>query len=470
MEKFSFRLQVFLLPLLALMLVSLLMCAYITPVHMGQKNTTYTDYGKFYQSSLFEQEKKAIYQIGTIVQFNQKTQQQKTDVLASNLNPPFFQLLFYPFSFMTYSMSLYAWTFFSLTCALASLCLVLNILKKTLTIPSLIYISLALLAYFPTYANTFFGQVTMPILLLLCISWKLLDSQKINSAAAILGIAASLKLFLLIFAVFFIARCHWKGLSVFILTIAACFLITLPFYGLNTYNDYLYSLQHINWYASNWNASYLGFFTRAFGSIHEKNVPTFFMPYLTKFLYKFFSFITLMITAFLVYRYRNPQQEQLHLDYALFLAIGLLLSPLGWLYYFPILIIPFSILIQLVLQQKLSMNFYLYICSAILLSSIPHVIIPSHEMHSAGLIWFWSGCYFYGLLMTVFLCMRAKNQLTTAVIQNSQPKLMAIILGCSLLPSFLGIMSISSNLTTHEKDFSPIIIHINWQKIPSTSE
>ncbi|WP_192805898.1 glycosyltransferase family 87 protein [Rickettsiella massiliensis] len=271
--------------------------------------------------------------------------QKKPARLAVNLNPPFFTLLTFPFAYLSYSHALYLWILCSIFAGAIS---VLRI-QKTLspqnkpTLQSRLSILLAFFAYFPTFASLQLGQVTLLLLPLLVLSWQSARNHQSIQVAMWLGIAASLKPFIGLFALYFLLRKEYRALITFILTGGICALFAVFFLGAADYHAYLQGLHHITWAASSWNVSLYGVLLRLFGG-PESNAALFSLPKILPLLY---SILVLLLLGGIINFFhscsdaRLDDKRKVDLEFSMILVAMLLISPLGWLYYFPFLSLPF---------------------------------------------------------------------------------------------------------------------------------
>jgi hypothetical protein len=88
------------------------------------------------------------------------------------------------------------------------------------------------------------------------------------------------------------------------------------------------------------------------------------------------------------------------LVFSLILVEMLLISPYGWLYYFPLLILPLVVAWRFIKSNKLSMFFKISIIFIWVLTTIPTQLIWAEDVKmNQPMIWFTSaGVYFYALL------------------------------------------------------------------------
>jgi hypothetical protein len=178
-----------------------------------------------------------------------------------------------------------------------------------------------------------------------------------------------------------------------VLVAAACGVLA---FGPSSYLDYLEGLGSVTWYASNWNASLLGFLTRLLGG--SENIPLLNVPWLAHPLYYALSFAGILMMVWLSWpRTGEAAAEIQSLGFGLSLALMLLLSPLGWMYYFPVLFI--ALISAWGAAGTFGMADYKRaIVLAWLLSTVPTPLVASKMLNEPLICLTWAAVYFYALL------------------------------------------------------------------------
>lgn len=372
-----------------------------------------------------------------------------------NLNPPFVAILMTPFSLLNYPTSFFIWSICSLTLAIISTILIVNVFfhsqKRTI-----LYLGSAALvcAYFPTFANIKCGQIGALLFFLITLGWIFFREQKTPLAGIFLGIAFSIKLFVGLFLILFLIRKEWAILRIFLATALGCILISLLIFNPETYFNYSHVFGKIQWYSASWNASLLGFFSRLFGYQNEQNIALINLPKLTPIFY-FFSVI-LLFFSFVFFRKKQTLSREItsasnDLAISYTIVAMLLISPLGWIYYFSVLFIPFAIIFYW--NQRLFhlpwLNFLL--AAAIFFSSAPYLLLKPGQITDPQNIFLQSGIYFYALCLLMGLIFHLNWRLSRNIdlIQARQIKtdslktdrlLLIALFFAAILPSFLGIL------------------------------
>lgn len=333
-----------------------------------------------------------------------------------NLNPPFVVALTAPLAYLDYSYAWWIWAGLSLGSAFMAF----RIMRREVFLPDVETMpGLMLLAgyflYYPTIVCLMIAQVTFLVMLPMTLGWRALRRRENGMAGAWLGLAASMKPFLGLFLVGLVVQKNWRSAWAMLLVVGLSGLFGAAFLGFDAYTAYLDCLAQVNWQAVSWNASLSGFFSRIFGG--SLNEPWIDVPLLARTLTLATSLIVLALYGqILVQAHRLPKEEGADILLSATIPAMLLLSPLGWMYYFPMLV--FTVLAlwrnrSAFAQQRL---FYWGFVAMIGLSGMPSELVPSTSMNEP-LQWFGTaGIYFYtliiALLMTRAMVRRLAGQVT----------------------------------------------------------
>ena len=323
------------------------------------------------------------------------------DTLHPNLNPPFQTVVMVPLGLLPYGTAFWVWSLLSLAAGLAGATVVARIHHPIrMRAKDMAAAWLLLLLYFPTFATIIYGQFSLVLLLLLAIVWYAARRGTIVSPGFALGLALSLKLFVGLLLILFLVRRRWRALGWTVGTAVACALIALVVAGPGAYRSYFEVMGSVTWYGASWNASFMGFFTRIFGG--SENVPWINAPGLAHALAYGCSALVALGLAWLARRPHDDQRDPAAFDlaFAFGLVAMLLASPLGWMYYFPVLLITATVGWEAA-RRSGRRSLLLLIPLAWILSTTPHALIPvsTGEMDNPFNWFTWAGVYFYALLI-----------------------------------------------------------------------
>ena len=269
---------------------------------------------------------------------------------------------------------------------------------------------LANLFYMPTFMNTTFGQVALVLNVLVIFCYLSLEKKHFIRAGFFLALAINIKLFFGIFLVHFLAKKQYRAFFSFIVFALLLALLPLFIYGNSIYQGYFEALNHVQWYGVNWNASWYGFFARTLGETSHRFHSALFFPKISKTMYYLFF----LIYTFFIY-YFSKKNSNTSLTFAFTLSSVLLISPLGWSYYFPILVT--ALLINIIAAE--SGRYYTpMICLllfSLFLSALPYSLYRDTKttaiiLVSQGNLFFMSLLFFNTVNFIQLLLPKEKNK------------------------------------------------------------
>jgi hypothetical protein len=428
----------------------LLLALFLLTVNYFSQYPETTDFYKFYKSAIFFSEGKSIY---TPVPFSppdnylNKLSAKARGTIKSfhpNLNAPFHTLFLVPLGILPFCTSFWIWSVLSFSLVLTGVALIVttrtfsnyripqytikdqgfsnfdsalkinsnyasglisifkdkNLLDKyAVTIISLWIITLF---YYPSWINIKMGQYGFFLLGLTVFLWLSARNGKCVTSGIILGFAMSMKIFMGLFLIFFFAQRRWKVLFWALSVFFVLNILSLLILGLPSYHQHLQLITQSHLYINaSWNASFLAFFTRIFGG--AENIPLFFMPIAAYALsYGLSLILTLGLSWISWPRLKEPSPfVRFDIGFSLTVVAMLLISPFGWMYYFPVLLIPFLVAWNAALIADNTIFYRFLILFAWFLSSAPTTLINSEEVSmNQPIVWFTtSGYYFYALLI-----------------------------------------------------------------------
>lgn len=206
------------------------------------------------------------------------------------------------------------------------------------------FLAIAIMDYafmFSIY-NLTFGDIALGLNALLIFSFLALEKKQPMLSGLFLGIAVNLKLFFGLFFIFLLAKKNYAALCYFGLFASLIAAASFYLYGIETYLTYIGTLHHIDWYGFNWNASYYGFLSRLFYNPSEKITTIFHLPFMVTYPY----YALLAAYCFIIVAVCKKLNNNLPLNISFIITCMLLLSPLGWAYYFPCLLLCFIVVFK----------------------------------------------------------------------------------------------------------------------------
>ena len=247
-----------------------------------------------------------------------------------NLNPPHFHLILLPLAPLPGRWALAIWGIVSLACLALSLRLIVRESGILLTPGRRRLAALALLSFAGMGAVALTGQVSFVLLLPVTLAWIHARRGKWTEAGAYLGLAMSVKPFLAIFLPYLILRRRFVTLGTAGGAAAGAFLVGLGVFGWEAHRSWIAGLSAVSWEWVAMNASVLGFLRRVLApTIYYE--PLLEAPGLIAPLWFLLSgaigVVSLAVAA------ADSGDRAVDRGFGLLLLAALLISPLGWTYY-----------------------------------------------------------------------------------------------------------------------------------------
>lgn len=260
-----------------------------------------------------------------------------------NLNPPHFQLLVTPLVPLGYRGALVAWLVANLAVVAVAAWLVVRELRPTLTAKRVMVTTLLVFASAAWTSVAVTGEMSLALLLPFTGAWMAARRGRWEIAAALLGLAASVKVFLLVFGAWLLVARRWRSLAAMAAGAAAPVLVGAAVYGPSTYADWARGLAGVGWWWLPMNVSLRGLTERLFAS-HDIFRAVVEAPALARPLWIALATAVVGVAAWRTWpSNRAPDADRL---FALLLVAALLVSPLGWIYYLPLVTGPILALVM----------------------------------------------------------------------------------------------------------------------------
>ena len=247
-----------------------------------------------------------------------------------NLNPPHFHLILLPLAPLSARWALAVWGMASLVCLALSLRLIARESGIALTPWRRRLAALAFLGFAGMGAVAVTGQVSFILLLPVTLAWVRARRGKWAEAGIYLGLAMSVKPFLAIFLPYLVLRRRFVALGTAVGAAAGAFLVGLGVFGWDAHRSWIAGLSAVSWEWVAMNASVLGFLTRVLAP-SAYYVPALEAPGLIAPVWLLLSgaigVVTLAVAA------ADSGDRAVDRAFSLLLLAALLVSPLGWTYY-----------------------------------------------------------------------------------------------------------------------------------------
>ncbi len=258
------------------------------------------------------------------------------ECLSPNLNPPFFNVMMAACAKLGIREAILAWSLAGLGLIFLAL-IPLSCLMPQWGVVGVSVVAFAIFAYGPTKLSFDLGQVTPLLMFLYTWSWWLARRRWQISAGVLIGLMVAIKPFFAIVFPLAAAMRYWRYFGAALTTLSVSVVIGLGAGGWASYKDYSSLAGKIDWLDATWNASIMGFGVRLIYALDGLGFST-----AIAFVFMVAGMFGVVFTAYRVMNASATADERLAADalYALLVPVALLLSPLGWVYYFPLLVLP----------------------------------------------------------------------------------------------------------------------------------
>lgn len=263
--------------------------------------------------------------------------------LHPNLNPPFFNVLMVPLVALDYGIAFSLWSVFSMLCGAVGVSLVLkNRWVGTPPVVVIFLVQLVFFSYYPSFSNFFIGQLAFFIFFILALALNFCNTGNKIAGGILIGLAASIKLFCGFFILMLFFAKSWHAFFASALTVAFFALVGAALGGVESYLQYFAMLKTIDWYGVNWNASYTGFFYKILSSEYGFSWEAARGVWVQA-----ANMLTVLVAAYLSFQMASEvEKNQFNGFFSLAVPLMLIISPLGWSYYFPLLFLAFPKLLE----------------------------------------------------------------------------------------------------------------------------
>lgn len=300
-----------------------------------------SDFVSFYTSSQAVLQHQPIYQPEPWSQYQENPHVKMTPPAhyfnhSANLNTPFMILLLAPLAFLSYGKSFFLWGVLSLIfTGLGARQLARHFSLQWLDVTLLLLIS------FPVYLSVSTGELCAFVFFAMTNFWCSARQDKPCKTGVLLGVLCHVKLFFGLFFLLFLLLKQWRVMTVAALTFLLLCLVSFAVFGADVFRQYYTVLHSVTWQGLTLNASIRGMAVRLWGNGVAPSLWD--VPLLGVGAY--------YVCSALLLRGYARQVKTFHVRsfdacFALTLVVLLLLSPLGWRYYFALLSLPICVVLS----------------------------------------------------------------------------------------------------------------------------
>lgn len=249
------------------------------------------------------------------------------DRVVFNLNPPHFHLLILPFAALPVAAGFAVWMAASIACLMSVLWQLIPRWFAGLREPLWPMVMLAWIFVTPvTGAVLVTGAPVWILLPLVYAAWQAHRGGRLATAGLLVGVLASLKLFLLLLLPWFLLRREWKSLTVAGLTFVTAFLAGSAVFGLRAYADWIGAIRSgEGWSWGQLNGSMAAIAARAFADTPYWAPLTTDAP-----AWPIWGMLAVGVLVVTAYHLRRQPVDR---GWPLVLTTAFLVNPLSWIYY-----------------------------------------------------------------------------------------------------------------------------------------
>ncbi|RPI85409.1 MAG: DUF2029 domain-containing protein [Chloroflexi bacterium] len=271
---------------------------------------------------------------------------------SENYQTPFTAIFFVPLALLPAGLSSLVWAIISIFIYFWMIILVLRELDIQLTLDGKVLLTGLALCWYPFFNHIFYGQLSIVIAGCVIGGWALLRRGKQLPAGLLIGLGAVLKLYPALLILYIILRRQWKAALGFVLAGVMGMIISVIILGpqdvIFYFSDAMVN-RILNYTAPN-NVSIFGAFSRLFTGSRWID-PLVNAPWL----YTLLTGLTVLAIIILLCRITLKHREDAHsadLAYAFTIVSMLLISPFTWQHAFPLLVLPFAVIVLSIAERS----------------------------------------------------------------------------------------------------------------------
>lgn len=317
--------------------------------------------------------------------------------IAANLNPPLFIWLFSPLVKINYPMAIIVWSCLSFILGFMGV----RIVFTSVFSPHFIkkhgfYLYFYYCCSFPILMNVGLAQFGLILLFLAMMGYQSYMKNQDYIAGMAWGTLIALKFFPALLLIYALVQKRYRVGWVALCTALILSLIPWIVFGAGIYRDYFAMLSQVTWYGKSWNGSIWGLIYRL--------LPSELTAQSSLLIITSYGLLFCLLVLFYLKKIISLEKSQApHQSFCLTLVMMLFLSPLGWLYYFPLLLFPICLTwINCVYEKPTSLSTYAwYGCLMLINAPINNLALSQHPSLLLKLTIY--SLSFYGLVIMIYL-------------------------------------------------------------------
>lgn len=279
----------------------------------------------------------------TVPQFLGVPNSQAADSLRVNAHPPTSVLPVLPLALLSYPQAKLVWNLLSLASVAVAIGCFFHPRGLALDRSYIWPVTLLIVCSGPLASQTMNAQFNAVLLMLLSTAWLAQRNGWSYAAGALIGFAASIKLFPLYFLLVFFVLRDWRAIAGLVGSLAVMVVLTGMVFGWETWRVYLVDVMPTvgGWRGSWLNASLTGFWARLFDPANPGVAPLVYAPLAAK--VATLASVALLSLGVAIKGWRAQSVRERDLAFAAGVVVMLLASPTVWDHYWVMLLLPLGI-------------------------------------------------------------------------------------------------------------------------------
>lgn len=324
--------------------------------------------------------------------------------VALNLNPPIFLMLTQYLVAIPYLNALVIWSLVSFVAGLFGAWIAFfYAFPRVFFRQNWFYLLTYYLVSCGIILNAAFAQVGGLLAAFIMLGYHFYLKKNEWAAGFCWGLIISLKLFPGLLLIYALTQKRYR--LFFIMLSVSVILSALPLmsYGCLIYKQYMLMMSQVWWYGWNCNSSLFGYIVRILAESGKRGVPSAWM-------YGLYFAFSATVVVYIILKLRKLRDSKVsHQGFSIVLISMVLLSPLGWVYYFPLLTLPVSVMMLAPTSISKHIVISRLLCFVALLCLNAPILFTSQVVE--GSLWAKLTVYsvhFYGLVILLYALVNIK--------------------------------------------------------------
>ena len=324
--------------------------------------------------------------------------------LLHSTDTPTALAFFEPLSFLAPGKALALWLILNAAALTAALILLLQPKYSGLSSSTAWTVAALALLYQPTVENFAYAQRQPLVLLLIVMTMRALKDGREAAGGLLLAVAGAYRVFPLIIAGYLVVRRNWRALAFMVLGLIFIGTLTIAALGLHICISYIDGIHYAlidEFTIDSSNVSLRAFIVRLGWSFFGYHVD-WRTRWCEQIASALMSAAVVLITVKATLRHRSESAFDQR-GFCLWIATAVMLSPLSWIHYMILLLIPFIAIVSAAERDKCSTRTIAALVVAYLITSVDVVLRDKVAAGWQGLSFIFVGEFAFACLLVGFL-------------------------------------------------------------------